>query len=118
MVARNSAAATVSRSGVPGGSSKVMVVWDRSLAGMKVVAGALQMNDRTLRRRLADEGTSFSEIAHQVKYRVATQHLKASDATVEQVAQIAGFSDAANFRRAFLRWTSMTPAQFRRAQHR
>lgn len=83
-------------------------------ASMKAVAAVLKMTDRTLRRRLADEGTSFSAIAHQVKYCVATQHLKNTHASVEQIASIAGFSDPANFRRAFIRWTSMSPAQFRR----
>ena len=86
--------------------------------GMKAVASVMKMTDRTLRRRLADEGTSFSTISHQVKYRVATQHLTRSEVSVEQIAAIAGFSDPANFRRAFIRWTSMTPAQFRRLQHR
>jgi AraC-like DNA-binding protein len=85
-------------------------------AGMKAVAAALQMTDRTLRRRLVDEGTSFSAIVHRVRYGVAARHLRHTDASIEQVAAIAGFSDPANFRRAFLRWTRMTPAQFRR-QH-
>lgn len=87
-------------------------------ADMKAVASSLQMTDRTLRRRLADEGTSFSTISRRVKYSVATQHLKSSEVSIEQVAAFAGFSDPANFRRAFIRWTSMTPAQFRRQQHR
>jgi AraC-like DNA-binding protein len=85
---------------------------------MKAVASVLKMTDRTLRRRLADEGTSFSTIAHNVKYGVATQHLKESRSSIEQIAAIAGFSDPANFRRAFIRWTSMSPAEFRRMQHR
>jgi len=83
-------------------------------ARMRAVASALQMTDRTLRRRLADEGTTFSTISHHVKYRVATQHLRSSQASIEQIAAIAGFSDGANFRRAFFRWTRMSPAQFRR----
>jgi len=87
-------------------------------AGMKAVASALKMNVRTLRRRLSDEGTCFSTIAHNVKYGVATQHLKDSGISIEQIAAIAGFSDLANFRRAFIRWTSMSPAEFRRLQHR
>jgi AraC-like DNA-binding protein len=87
-------------------------------AGMRAVAAALKMTDRTLRRRLADEGTTFSTIAHQVKYCVATQHLGGSQVSIEQVSALAGFSDPANFRRAFFRWTSMSPAQFRRQQRR
>jgi AraC-like DNA-binding protein len=83
-------------------------------ARMRAVASALKMTDRTLRRRLADEGTTFSTISHDIKYRVATQHLRSSEVSIEQIAAIAGFSDSANFRRAFFRWTSMSPAQFRR----
>ena len=85
-------------------------------AGMKAVAGALKMTDRTLRRRLAGEGTSFATIADQVRYSLATQHLRRPEASVEQIAAMTGFSDSANFRRAFLRWTGMTPTQFRRLQ--
>jgi len=85
-------------------------------AGMKTVASTFKMTERTLRRRLAMEGTSFSNIADQVRHSMATQHLRRPGASVEQIALITGFSDSANFRRAFLRWTGMTPAQFRR-QH-
>jgi len=68
--------------------------------------------------RLADEGTCFSTISHNVRYGVATRHLKESEVSIEQIAAIAGFSDPANFRRAFISWTSMSPAEFRRFQHR
>jgi len=85
-------------------------------ARMKVVASAMKMTDRTLRRRLADEGTCFSTISHRVKYAVATQHLKTSSARIDEIASITGFSDSSNFRRAFIRWTSMSPARFRRSQ--
>jgi AraC-like DNA-binding protein len=85
-------------------------------ASMRGVASALKMTERTLRRRLADEGTAFSTISRHLKYRVATQHLRRSEVSIEQIAAIAGFSDSANFRRAFFRWTSMSPAQFRRLQ--
>ncbi len=34
--------------------------------------------------------------------------------TVDHIASIAGISDPANFRRAFIRWTTMSPAQYRR----
>ena len=86
-------------------------------AGMKKVAAALQMTDRTLRRRLAREGTCFSEISHSVRYGVAARHLRGSDSRIEDIAELSGFSDPANFRRAFIRWTRMSPAQFRRMQH-
>lgn len=85
-------------------------------AGMQAVASTLKMTDRTLRRHLACEGTSFSRIADQVRYSLATQQLQCSQASVEQVAAMTGFSDPANFRRAFVRWAGMTPARFRQMQ--
>jgi AraC-like DNA-binding protein len=83
-------------------------------AGMKAVASALRMTDRTLRRRLAMEGTSFSTLVLQQKVNLATRQLKATHDSIETVAAVAGYSDSSNFRRAFVRWTRMTPAQFRR----
>lgn len=83
-------------------------------ASMKAVAAALRMTDRTLRRRLADEGTSFSALSHQVRCGVAAEYLRASAASVEQIADLVGYSDPSNFRRAFVRWTTLSPAQFRR----
>jgi AraC-like DNA-binding protein len=85
-------------------------------AGMAAVASSLNMTDRTLRRHLAEEGTSFSAIADQVRYSLAAQQLQRSDLSIEDVAELTGFSDPANFRRAFLRWTGMTPARFRQSQ--
>lgn len=81
---------------------------------MKRVAAAMCMTDRTLRRRLAAEGTSFSAICREVQCRIATQQLRSAGVSIEEVAATSGFSDTANFRRAFIRWTSMSPAQFRR----
>ncbi len=83
-------------------------------ASMKTVATALGMTDRTLRRRLDDEGTSFSAIANQFQASVAMQHLMHTRVSIDQIASIAGFSDPANFRRAFIRWTTISPAQYRR----
>lgn len=85
-------------------------------ASMKTVAALLHVSDRTLRRRLAEEGTSFSAVAGQVQRRIATRQLKCAETRIEDVAAISGYSDASNFRRAFIRWTSMSPAQYRRMQ--
>ena len=60
----------------------------------------------------------FSAVAGEVQRRIATQQLKCAETRIEDVAANSGYSDAANFRRAFIRWTSMSPAQFRRAQQR
>jgi len=85
-------------------------------ASMKAVASLLGLGDRTLRRRLAEEGTTFSAIAGEVQRRIATRQLDCAQVRIEDVAANSGYSDAANFRRAFIRWTNMSPAQYRRSR--
>ena len=79
------------------------------------VAGALGVSVRTLRRRLTDKGTSYRQIVDDLRREVAIKYLRDTDMTVEDVAFTLGFNDAANFRRAFRRWTSATPQHFRPA---
>jgi AraC-like DNA-binding protein len=77
------------------------------------VAGELGVSVRTLRRRLTDRGTSYRQIVDDLRREVAIKYLRDTDMTVEDVAFTLGFNDAANFRRAFRRWTSATPQFFR-----
>jgi len=102
--------------GMAGKVYRALRVQPGPAAGMQAVASTLKMTDRTLRRHLACEGTSFSRIADQVRYSLAAQQLQSPQASVEQVAAMTGFSDPANFRRAFVRWAGMTPARFRQVQ--
>ncbi len=77
------------------------------------IAAKLHMSERTLNRRLGQEGSSFREIRNQVLYDLARQHLLETDASVESIAAALGYRDAANFRRAFHARTRMTPSEYR-----
>lgn len=44
---------------------------------------------------------------------MAIKYLRDTDLTIEDIAYMLGFSDAANFRHAFYRWTKAAPYQFR-----
>jgi len=79
------------------------------------VASELGISDRTLRRRLTERGTSYRQIVDDLRREVAVKYLRDTDMTVEDIAFALGFNDASNFRRAFRRWTSATPQQFRQA---
>ena len=79
------------------------------------VAAELSMNTRTLRRRLDAEQTSYRKILTEVRMHLAINYLRKTDMTNEEVAARLGYSDAANFRHAFLRWTDRRPSEFRRA---
>ena len=81
------------------------------------VARQLNLSSKTLERRLADRGTSFSGMLDDVRSGLAKRYLSDSDLRLEQVAYLTGYSEPAALVRAFRRWTGTTPMQFR-AKHR
>jgi AraC-like DNA-binding protein len=79
------------------------------------VARHLAMSERTLRRRLAEESTTFRDLADEV-HRVLAEELLATGAlTVEDVALRLGYAEATSFIAAFKRWTGTTPARYQRS---
>lgn len=89
----------------------------RQGADMQRVARALGLSVRSLRRRLADEGKSYSEIESDALATVAKHLLRDKQRTIQETAYEMGFADASSFHRAFKRWTGTTPSAFRQAQH-
>jgi AraC-like DNA-binding protein len=79
------------------------------------VARALHLSPRTLKRRLAAEGASFSDVVEHERRERALLLLAAPDLPLDAVAERLGYSDVANFTRAFRRWTGTTPGAYRRA---
>ncbi len=78
------------------------------------VAAALGMSARTMRRRLSDDQTSFRKVLDQVRCTLARTYLEQPGMSVAEVAFLVGFSDVANFHRAFRRWTGSTPGAFKK----
>jgi len=77
------------------------------------VARALFMSDRTLKRKLMSEGTSYFELLDTARKERALSLVKSNDLTLEQVAERVGYSELSNFTRAFRRWTGTTPKRYR-----
>lgn len=78
------------------------------------VARALFVSKRTLARRLEGEDTQYRKIKDQVLLELAQRYLRESSQSVESIAGLLGYHDSAAFRKAFKRWTAMTPREFRR----
>lgn len=87
---------------------------EKHYLSIEAVADRLHMSDRTLKRQLAAEGTSFSTLVDEVRYRHATSLLSRTDFTLEQIADELGYSDVANFSRAFKRWSGRSPSNWRK----
>jgi AraC-like DNA-binding protein len=80
---------------------------------LQVTARLLHMTPRTLHRRLLDEDTSFHELLEGVRRAMAVEHVKAGRFSLEEIAYMLGYSDLANFRRAFKRWEGVPPSAYR-----
>jgi AraC-like DNA-binding protein len=93
------------------------VVWtENGYRSLEKVAKTLAVSSRTLRRRLAAQGVSFSALLAQERQRRAMFLLDAPHIPLEQVAEQMGYSTLSNFVRAFRQWTGRTPAQYRRSR--
>ncbi len=79
------------------------------------VAAQFSMSNRTLRRRLQGEDTSYQEILDDVRAELACRYLTKEKRGIDEVAFLLGFSDPSAFTKAFRRWTGQTPADFVRA---
>jgi AraC-like DNA-binding protein len=99
--------------GVAGETYQILIRTPGHFPGMEEVAEALHMTTRTLRRKLEAEDTSFAEIFSDVRRSLATEYLQTTRMKTEDISALLGFSDAANFRHAFKRWTGKTPGDFR-----
>ena len=79
------------------------------------VARELGVSERTLHRRLKDEGMTYAEVYDGVRDRMAREYLKTDRVTVAEVAFLLGFSESSAFVRAFRRWTGFSPSDFRQS---
>lgn len=114
MVSRQACDQELAEMGVVGKQSLV-----RKLVGMHCefhsvqdMAAALGISPRSLHRLLVREGTSYFHITESIRIERAKRLLLAG-VTTEDVAERLGYSDARSFRRAFKRWTLLTPSEFR-----
>src|ERR1700730_459524 len=101
--------------GLTGKVRRVLLVNLARPTSFDAVARHLQMTPRTLRRKLHEEDTSFRKLLDELMMQVAIKYLRDTELTNEDIADALGFSDAANFRHAFRRWTNNAPHEFRRS---
>lgn len=78
------------------------------------IAGELDMHPRTLRRRLADEGTSFRDLLNEARSAVAVDLLCNVGLTVDEVSRRLGYTEVSTFSHAFKRWYGVAPSGYSR----
>jgi AraC-like DNA-binding protein len=80
------------------------------------ICESLHMSGQVVRRRLAEEGTSYQKIKDAVRLDRITDLLATPELPIADIAELAGFTEPAALSRAFKKWTGMTPAQYRESK--
>ena len=82
---------------------------------VREVARSLGISQRTLARRLSDEGLAFSVILQDLKRDLAVRYLDDPNLHISKIAWLLGYQEVGAFTHAFKRWTGKTPSETRRA---
>jgi AraC-like DNA-binding protein len=101
------------RKGIAGQIRGIVLQTLANRPSLDEIAKLLGISTRTLRRRLQDENVSFRKLMNELHAHIAIKYLRETTMTNEDIANALGFSDAANFRHAFRRWTKTTPSEYR-----
>ncbi len=86
---------------------------ERGYPSLTELARLRHVSPRTLKRRLAEQGTSYQRLLDELRRDRALKLLEVEANSVEQIAEQLGYSDAANFNRAFRRWLGHSPSAWR-----
>ena len=76
------------------------------------LAKELGVSSQTLHRRLKESATSYQKIKDNLRREVAIHKLVNERLSVEQVAEVVGFTESRSFTRAFKHWTGLTPREY------
>jgi AraC-like DNA-binding protein len=102
-----------SRVGLAGEIRRLLIKDITNPPTLAAIARILEMSERSLRRQLGDQGISFRGLLDELRMQIAIRYLRTTHLANEDIALALGFSDAANFRRAFRRWTNKSPSEIR-----
>lgn len=87
----------------------------RGFATLEQVAQRLHMSERTLKRQLAKYELTYTDLVEEARKQKAFDLLANSSQSLEDISEYLGYSDMANFTRAFKRWTEQTPTAYRKS---
>ncbi|AKH69236.1 DNA-binding domain-containing protein, AraC-type [Spongiibacter sp. IMCC21906] len=90
--------------------AEILELGQPSLEG---ISERLGMNERILRARLTEAGTSFNQVLADYRCILAKRLLARTDESISDVVYLTGFSEPSTFYRAFKRWTGQTPVEYR-----
>ncbi len=100
------------RAGMAGQVRDIIVSSLRQPPTVVEVADLLHMSERTLRRRLTEEGTSLRALVEEVRSAFAAEFLRSGSLTVAEISDRLGYVEPSSFSQAFRRWHGVSPRAF------
>jgi AraC-like DNA-binding protein len=88
---------------------------DLGSADLRSAAAAIHVSERSLQRRLQAAGLQFKDLVEEARFARARRLLAERSAKIVEISNELGYSDSANFTRAFRRWSGVAPQTFRRS---
>lgn len=85
---------------------------------ISLAADILNMNVRTIQRRLKSENTKYSTVIDEMLLEKMQDQLNNTELSITTISAQLGYSDAAHFTRAFKRLMNMTPKEYRKRNHK
>lgn len=83
---------------------------------LEEAASDLGMSGRTLRRKLAEDGTTYQQELDQAREKLAKEYFYRGGTSITELSMMLGFADSSAFAKAFRRWTGLAPTEFLECQ--
>lgn len=80
---------------------------------LEQIASFANMSPRSLRRKLEEEGTTFTNVVLETKMNLAKELVVTAGLPIKVVAHQLGYSEPASFSKAYRRWWGLSPGQDR-----
>jgi AraC-like DNA-binding protein len=90
----------------------VLARLDDETLSIEKIAREMSISVRTLQKRLEGEGVVFSDLLKDIRQRLARRYLRECY-SVEEITYMLGFSEPSVFRKAFKKWSGVTPGEYR-----
>ncbi len=80
---------------------------------LEEISSLLNMSSRTLIRKLSEQQTTFKALLLDIRQNKVRYLLSQTRLSLEDISDLLGYKDPANFTRAFKKWMGMTPSEYR-----
>jgi AraC-like DNA-binding protein len=98
---------------VPALRATILVLLPKGAPSIRRAAVVENVSVRTLQRRLAEAGYTYSQLVEAVRCDRACHLIADPKVRMYDISEALGFSDASCFTRAFRRWMGMDPRTYR-----